>query len=426
MPIRIPDSSYLRLQAIVFALVTASVANIYITQPVLPVLRQEFSADLVLVSFSVSAVILGIALSNLPFGLLADRLPIHPIILAGGLFVALGGFVCAVTKDLWLLIGARFVQGLFIPALTTCLAAYLAKTLPVERLNVVMGSYVSATVLGGLGGRLLGGWIHPPLHWRYAFVSASILILIATLSAFRWLPRTPVAVEQREKSTLRLPGLMAWVRSGLTLRGAKVRFKRRGLAPPNGSIGFLELLKRWEYLRLYFCAAGSFAIFSSIFNYLPFRLTAPPFSFSTELTTLVYLVYIVGIFMGPTSGRISNRFGSGATLLGGAVILGGALALILIPAIAAVVLGLLGICAGFFTIHAAAVGSLNRKLSRGHGRANALYVLFYYAGGWLGITATGFAYRLGGWSAVVCSGLFILIIPLIVGMGERRNGNHNT
>ena len=26
-----------------------------------------------------------------------------------------------------------------------------------------MGSYVSATVLGGLGGRLLGGWIHPPL-----------------------------------------------------------------------------------------------------------------------------------------------------------------------------------------------------------------------------------------------------------------------
>jgi len=382
------DSSYLRLQVIVFSLVTASVTNIYITQPVLPVLRQEFSADMVLVSFTVSAVILGMALSNLPFGFLADRLPIHPIILAGGLFVAFGGFVCAVTRDLWLLIGARFVQGLFIPALTTCLAAYLAKTLPTERLNVVMGSYVSATVLGGLGGRLLGGWIHPPLHWRYAFVSASILILVVTFSALRGLPHTPVASGKQENP-----------------------------------ISFLELLKGWETLRLYFCAAGSFAIFSSIFNYLPFRLTAPPFGFSTELTTLVYLVYIVGIFMGPTSGRISNRLGSGNTLLGGAVILGGSLALILIPAIAAVVLGLLGICTGFFTIHAAAVGSLNRKLSKGHGRANALYVLFYYTGGWLGITGAGFAYRLGGWSAVVYSGLFLLITPLIAGMAERKLGN---
>jgi len=382
------DFFYLRLQAIVFALVTASFTNIYITQPVLPVLRQEFSADMVLVSFTVSAVILGMALSNLPFGYLADRLPIHPIILTGGLFVALGGFACAVTKDLWLLIGARFVQGLFIPALTTCLAAYLAKTLPTERLSVVMGSYVSATVLGGLGGRLLGGWIHPPLHWRYAFVSASILILVTTFSALRGLPRSPAVIGQQEKS-----------------------------------ISFFELLKRWEHLRLYFCAAGSFAIFSSIFNYLPFRLTAPPFRFSTELTTFVYLVYVVGIFMGPTAGRISNRFGSGNTLLGGAVILGSSLALILIPSIVAVLLGLLGICTGFFTIHAAAVGSLNRKLSRGHGRANALYVLFYYTGGWLGITGAGFAYRLGGWSAVIYSALFLLIIPLSTGMGERKISN---
>ncbi|HUL31359.1 MAG TPA: MFS transporter, partial [Thermodesulfobacteriota bacterium] len=350
------DSSYFRLQVLVFALVSASFTNIYLTQPVLPVLRQEFAANMVLVSFTVSAVILGMALSNLPFGFLADRLPIHPIILAGGLFVALGGFLCSVTKDLWLLIGARFVQGLFIPALTTCLAAYLAKTLPAERLNVVMGSYVSATVLGGMGGRFLGGWIHPPLHWRYAFVTASLLILVATFSALWGLPRIPMAAEQKEKP-----------------------------------VRFLELLGHWEHLRLFFCAAGSFAIFSSIFNYLPFRLTAPPFLFSTQLTTLVYLVYVVGIFMGPTAGRISNRFGSGNTLLAGTLILGGSLALILVSSIVAIVLGLFGICAGFFTIHAAAVGSLNRKLSRGQGRANALYVLFYYMGGWLGITGTGFA-----------------------------------
>ncbi len=381
------DPPYWRLQIIVFAVVSASFANIYITQPVLPVLQREFSVDLVRVSFTVSAVILGITLSNLPFGFLADRVPIRAIILAGGILVAGGGFVCAVTTDLWVLIGARFFQGLFIPALTTCVAAYLAKTLPAERLNVVMGSYVSATVLGGMGGRLLGGWIHRPFHWRYAFVAASAFILVASVSAFKGLPRGGVA--------------------------------RR---PDDASAGFLALLGRWELLRLFFCAAGSFAVFSSVFNFLPYRLAAPPFNLSTEATTFVYMVYVVGIFMGPTAGKISNRVGSGATLIGGAAVFGGSLALTLVSSVAAVVVALVGVCAGFFAIHAAAVGSLNRKLSRGQGRANALYVLFYYAGGWLGITGAGFVYRFGGWSGVIHAAMVCLLIPVAAGLGERRGG----
>jgi len=374
-----------RLQCIVFALVSASFTNIYITQPVLPILQSEFATDMVLVSFSVSAVILGIAISNLPFGALADRIAIQPIIVGGGVMVVIGGLVCSLTANFWIFLGARFLQGLFIPCLTTCLAAYLAKTLPIERLNVVMGSYVSATVLGGLSGRLLGGWVHPPLHWRYAFLSAALLTIIATVAAVRWLPKA------EEKS------------------------KRQ-----HDSTGFWELLKRWDLLRMYFCAMGSFAIFSSVFNYLPYRLAAEPFTFSTEKTTLLYLVYIVGIFIGPISGRVSNRFGSGQTLLVGSVVLGGALVLILLPFTPAIILGLLGLCAGFFAIHAAAVGSLNRKLLSGQGRANALYVLFYYLGGWLGITGSGFAYKQGGWNVLVTVLLLLLIIPLSVGIAEIR------
>ena len=71
LPYRIVDmthDSYVKLQIIFFALVSASFTNIYITQPVLPVLQNEFSADMVRVSFSVSTVILGIAASNLLFG----------------------------------------------------------------------------------------------------------------------------------------------------------------------------------------------------------------------------------------------------------------------------------------------------------------------------------------------------------------------
>ena len=380
------ESSHLRLQLVVFALVAASFTNIYLTQPVLPVLQAEFAADTLTVSYSVAAVILGIALSNLPFGVLVDRLPIQPIILTGGIAVAVGGIICALTDSLWLLIGARFLQGLFIPALTTCIAAYLAKTLPLERLNVVMGAYVSATVVGGLGGRLLGGWIHPPLHWRYAFVSAAALILITTFVALKLLPASPPRQQQKKDQP-----------------------------------GFLQLLNRWELIRTYLAAAGGFFIFSSVFNYLPFRLAAEPFSFSTELITLFYLVYVMGIFMGPLSGRISNRVGSGNTLIGGTLLLGASIALTLLPSISAIILGLLGLCAGFFAVHAAAVGSLNRRLSSGQGRANALYVLFYYVGGWCGITGSGYAYTQWGWNGVILLCLLLLLLPFMAGLGERKD-----
>ncbi len=377
------ELNHFRLQAIVFALVSSSFTNIYITQPILPVLQQEFASDIVTVSFSVSAVVLGIALSNLPFGVLADRWPIRPIVAVGGLAVALGGLICALTGHLWVLIAARFVQGLFIPALTTCLAAYLAKTLPSDKLNVVMGSYVSATVLGGLGGRLLGGLIHPPLHWRYAFVSAAFFMIVSTGIALRGLPHSS-----------------QWGKPGRN----RIRFR--------------ELLGRWALLRLYLCAAASFAIFSSLFNYLPFRLNAPPFQLSTEWTTLIYLVYIVGIFLGPVSGRLSTRFGSGRMLLGGSIVLAVSLLTLRLTYLSAIIAGLVGICTGFFTIHAAAVGALNRRVSVGQGRANALYVLFYYAGGWIGITAAGMAFKSGGWDAVIYSALLFLGISLAASIGE--------
>lgn len=384
-PVPMTRPSQLKLQSSVFGLVSAAFLNIYITQPVLPILQREFGADMVTVSLSVSAVVLGIAISTLPFGYIADRWSIRPIIFMGALLVALNGLVCAATRHIWILIGARLCQGLFIPALTTCLAAYLAKTLPAERLNVVMGSYISATVLGGLGGRLLGGWIHPPLHWRYAFVSAAAITLLATIAALINMPPSP-----------------------------------RPKQPVAQAANFRSLVRRWPLLRIFLCAAGSFAIFSSIFNYLPFRLAGPPFHYPTQHITLLYLVYVTGIFMGPVAGRISNRFGNGHTLVAGALVLAASLALLLCHTITMIVIGLIGVCGGFFGVHASAVGALNRKLSSGQGRANALYVLFYYVGGWVGITASGWAYQFGGWRAVVMVGWCLLIIPISTGIMERK------
>jgi YNFM family putative membrane transporter len=377
--------SFFTLQALVFGLVAASLTTVYITQPVLPILQQEFGVTPSQASYTVSAVILGIALANLPFGMLADRFPVQRLILVGGGVVVACGLFCAVTTSLTLLVGARFVQGLFVPALTTCLAAYLSTNLPLERLNVVMGSYVSATVAGGLGGRLLGGWIHPPLHWRYAFVTASLLVLMATMAAVRWLPAGKLPSEHDAQGE-----------------------------------GFLALLSQRELRRSFQVAFGGFFVFSSIFNYLPFYLHGPPFNASTEFITLLYLAYLIGIFTGPMAGQLSNRIGNGGTMVLGSLVFALAIALTLIPSILAIVVALMLVCAGFFSIHASAAGSLNRKLTSSRGRANSLYVLAYYLGGAVGITLSGYAYSLAGWYGVATLGLVMLTIPLVTGLREMR------
>jgi YNFM family putative membrane transporter len=375
------------LQALVFSLVVAAFSTVYITQPVLPVLTAEFRVSEFLASLSVSAVILGIALANLPWGRLADRTPVRPLILVGGLVITVCGFFSAATTSLWLLILARFVQGLFIPTLSTCVVVYLGRSLPLERLNVIMGTYVSATVAGGLSGRLLGGWIHPPLHWRYAFVTTSILLFIATLAALRWLPPETHKIEI-----------------------------------PEAEEGFISLLSRRDVRHILLVPFGAFFVFSSIFNYLPFYLAAPPFNAPTQIITLMYLSYLLGVVIGPVAGNLSNRFGNGAIMVGGTVVFALAIFSTLIPSIWAVAASLAGVCAGFFAIHAAAAGLLNRKLTVSRGRGNSLYILFYYLGGSAGITLSGLVYERGGWLGVALFGILMLSIPFSIGWRERKGG----
>jgi YNFM family putative membrane transporter len=90
----------------------------------------------------------------------------------------------------------------------------------------------------------------------------------------------------------------------------------------------------------------------------------------------------------------------------------------LIQSLAVIMASLAGVCAGFFAIHSAAVGLLNRRLTSSRGRANSLYVLCYYAGGAAGITAGGYAYGAYGWPGAVSVNGAILLLPAGIGLME--------
>jgi MFS transporter, YNFM family, putative membrane transport protein len=182
--------------------------------------------------------------------------------------------------------------------------------------------------------------------------------------------------------------------------------------------GFSDLLVQPGLVRMLVVGFGGFFVFSSTFNYLPFYLSSPPFSAPTEVITLVYLAYLVGLVTGPLSGRISNQIGSGATMIGGSLVLIAAVAATLIQSLAVIAISLVALCAGFFSVHSAAVGLLNRRLITSRGRANSLYVLAYYTGGAVGITACGYTYNRFAWSGVVALSITVLLLPLAIGLAE--------
>ncbi len=376
-------------QAVVLSLVSAAFCSIYLTQPNLPSLQKYFDTDLPAVSATVSVLILGLALANIPFGMAVDKLPIKPIIAGGGLSLSLSLLWCASAQSIEELTLARFVSGLCVPALTTCLVAWLSQTQLPARLPVVMGNYVAATVLGGFGGRLIGGVVFPPEMWRWSFVFVALLIGTSTVIALIVLPQGK---------------------------------SKNNLKRSKGSL--LELLKKPELLMLYACGGAGLGLFATVFNYLPYRLSSAPFSLSSSLATGFYATYLIGIVTAPLAGKLSARWGSGRTLLGGVVVISLGLSGLFADHLLLTLAALLVLSAGYFTMHSAAVGALNGKLAagQGRGRANALYILVYYVGGSLGIQLGGYVYEAGGWQWLMSFCLALLIVPLSTALLEIRRG----
>jgi YNFM family putative membrane transporter len=98
-------------QALVFLLVGSAVTTVYITQPVLPVIENEFVIDARTASLFVSMVIFGIALANLPFETSPTDIQSIPLYLRVGWWWPHQSCLRA-HPNIVLLIGARFVRGL--------------------------------------------------------------------------------------------------------------------------------------------------------------------------------------------------------------------------------------------------------------------------------------------------------------------------
>ncbi|BAH54946.1 MFS transporter [Rhodococcus opacus] len=366
-----------RLSAALWCAGLATFALMYAPQGLLTQIGHDASVSAAQASLLVSAATLGLALSVLPWARFSDRVG-RPTAMR---YAAATAGLLAVAVP-WLptfeaLVAGRFVQGVALGGLPALAMTLLHEAAAPARTAALAGSYVAATSLGGLGGRLLVVPVAEHLGWRpaLAILGVGLAILMAVLIVLLPARRGPCS------ST-----------------------------PSNGSL--VAHLRDARLLALFGIGALLVGGMVAVFNYLPFRLEAAPYHLAPTVVSLIFLAYLAGTVGSRAAGWLVGRLGHRTVLVLACTFMAGGTVLSLGGSLVLILLGLAAVTAGLFVGHAVASGMVGAHATTGRAQATALYNVSYYAGsslfGWVG----GVAWASGRWVGVAVLVLVLTMLAL--------------
>jgi len=362
---------------------TAIFSNMYATQPILPIIGQEFGLQPSEAGITVSALVLAIAVSALFYGILSDRVGRRPVIIGSAFALVVPTLLCGLAPTFLTLVICRVGQGLILPGFIATTITYIHEEFAANR-GLAVGWYTAATVTGGFTGRLQGGVMTDLFSWRFAFFSFALANLLSGLALARYLPPS------RPKLATNKP-------EGFDFAGLTACFSNRRL------------------IGCYLVGMAIFFPFIGLFTYLPYYLSRPPFNLSTLLVSFVFVVYLIGVFAAPLSGRFSDKLGRSGVIAAGLLLMAIGVGLTLVPWLPVVFVGLLILCFGMFTAQSNNNAFIGDSVGKGQSRGSAvsLYQMFFYTSGSLGGVIPGLLWQNVGWSGVVIACLCSLVVGLV-------------
>lgn len=384
---------YRRMILALFAAGVATFSQLYSVQGVLPELAADQHVSESSAALAVSMATLGLAVSVIPWSLAADRRGRRTTMRVSLACAVVLGLLVPFSPTFDVLLGLRFVEGLALGGIPAVALAYLTEEVSPLAAAVASGTYISGTSLGGLFGRLLAGPLSELFSWRVGTLVVSCLAAVAGIAFFLAAPRPRGFVPVVRHSARDVP-LARKLADCLRNRRLVVLFAQGGLL------------------------MGGFV---AVYNYLGFRLAAPPFLIPAAISSLLFLAYLSGTWSSAQSGRLAARRGRYAVLLGSIGLMLTGLLVTLIEWVPAVVVGLLLFTAGFFAAHAIASGWVPRIVTVGRAQASSLYNLAYYGGSSLFGWVVGFAFAGRGWGGVVAVvGALVAAAAVLAAVGLRR------
>lgn len=148
--------------------------------PGIPDVMSEFkSTNTQLASFVVSVYVLGYAFGPLiiaPLSELYGRLIVYHV--CNVMFVIMT-IACAVSSNLSMLIGFRFLGGTFGSCPLTIGGGSIADMIPQEKRGGVMAVWALGPLLGPVVGPVIGGYLSQAKGWRWVFWLIAIIVSMA-------------------------------------------------------------------------------------------------------------------------------------------------------------------------------------------------------------------------------------------------------
>jgi len=364
-------------------------ANVYVTQPLLPMIAKHFSITALEAnaSFTITTFVLGISL--LVFGPLSDAWGRKWLILVTMVGLVLTTFALAFATQYQTLLILRGIQGFFLAGLPAIAIAYLAEEFRADAMLIAVGLYIAGNSLGGISGRLLGGFLGELQGISHTFLIMGVISSLC-LFAFAYL----------------LPNSQNFSPKPLNIKTIIANY-RHHLANKNLVIA-------------YFIGGLSFFIFINQFSYITFVLEAAPFSLSSKLIGMLFITYLAGTFASSISGKLALKYSQpSCMMLGTSLLIIGSL-ITLNLSLVTIILGLLINSFGFFLTHSTASAWVSKHASRSKIKANAsasaLYLTFYYMGASLGSFYLDPFWQLYGWNGVISASIIVLSITFLLGL----------
>jgi YNFM family putative membrane transporter len=364
-------------------------ALLYCVQPLMPLLARDFALTPAQSSLALSSATGTLAVSLLASSVLSERYGRKPLMagamFAGGVLTLLAAFAHGFGQLLLL----RGLLGLLLGGMPALAMAYLGEEIDGASLGQSMGLYIGGSAFGGMSGRVLASVISDFWDWRAAVGAMGVAGLYAAWEFQRSLPA----------STRFRAGQGGW----RALFGGSLRHLRDPGLP-------------WLF-ALSFLLMGAFV---SLYNYIGYRLLAPPFGLRQSAVGALSILYLLGIFSSVWAGRLADRLGRRNVLWVVMLAMLAGLLLTLFDALPAIVAGVGLFTFGFFASHSVASSWVGRRARAPQALASALYLFFYYLGssvvGWL----SGTVWAHAGWAGVVAVLGAILALAMGVALRLRR------
>ncbi|WP_405811600.1 MFS transporter [Streptomyces sp. NBC_01520] len=367
-----------RMSFALFAAGIAAFALLYSTQALLPAVSASFGATAGRASWTVSAATGALALCVLPLSALSERFGRRQMMTASLTVAVLVGMLIPFAPSLGWLIALRAVQGAALAGLPASAMAYLAEEVRPKALVAAIGLFVAGNSIGGMSGRILGGWVAQLWGWRAALGAVGLLAVACAVVFHFMIP----------KARNFTPGSL----------------NPKALAKTVGTHLSDPLLR-----RLYAIGALFMTVFGAVYTVIGYRLVEAPFNLPQGVVGSVFLVYLVGTVSSAAAGRLVARLGRRGALYLAVSTTAAGLLLSLAGQLVFVLLGLVLITAGFFAGHAVASSSVSRTATTGRAQASALYQSAYYLGSSAGGTLGAVAFHAGGWAGTVALGLLAVL-----------------